>query len=82
MIEPEDFEIDLVLPSNIRELAYKHTKNYDISDYEDYLLHTVSCAVISIPNKESIMYELLKRYKIDYIQEWLKRLEVYDEQNI
>jgi len=79
MAEPDEFKTDIVLPSNIRELAYKHTKEYDMKNYEDYLFNTVSCAVISIPNKESIICELVKRYKTAYIKEWLKRLEVYDE---
>lgn len=79
MNKQEDIETDIVLPSNIRELAYEHTKNYDMSSYEDYLYYMVSCAAISIPDKESIMYELLKRYKVDYIKKWLLRLEAYDE---
>jgi len=79
MDKQEVFETDIVLPSNIRELAYIHSKNYDMTSYKDYLYSTVSDVVLHTSNKESIIYELLKRYKVDYIKEWLQRLEVYDE---
>ena len=63
---------------DIRSLIYKHSKSYNKSSREDYMLHLVSCAALAVPREEDIMKVLRKQYRPSYIRRWLKRLKEYD----
>jgi len=45
----------MLIPNTVRELAYRHVRTYDATNYDDYMLRITSKKVISFCNKDDVI---------------------------